>query len=219
VPKIAYLSLLMTINAGDPLLIVGLISILVGSIGAINQTKIKRLLAYSAIGHVGFMLLGIGVATFAGIQATILYMIIYIIMTVQTFTVVISHKLDKLVELSGISRRNTIVGITLGIGLMSIAGVPPLAGFLNKYLIILSVIESNQIIYAIIAILISVISSFYYVRIIRFMFFIDKPTITSNPVLITSNQAIVLGITTYLIITLMFFPSILMDVSFPLTKA
>lgn len=219
VPKIAYLSLLMNINQGETYLMVGIISILVGSIGAINQTKIKRLLAFSAIGHVGFMLLGIGVATFAGIQATILYMIIYIIMTIQTFTVVISHKFEKLVEVNGISRRNPIIGITLGLGLMSIAGVPPLAGFVNKYIVILSVIEGQEILYGIIAILLSVISSFYYVRIIRFMFFVDKPTITSNPVIITTNQAIVLGITTYLIISLMFFPSILIEVAFPLTKA
>jgi NADH-quinone oxidoreductase subunit N len=177
------------------------------------------MLAYSAIGHMGFMLIGIGAGTYTSYQATIVYMILYITMTINSFTMIMELGLQKIVEVRGISRRNGIVGFTMGMGLMSIAGVPPLAGFLNKYLIILSVIESNQIIYAIIAILISVISSFYYVRIIRFMFFIDKPTITSNPVLITSNQAIVLGITTYLIITLMFFPSILMDVSFPLTKA
>lgn len=205
----------MKLGGGDSILVIGLISILVGSIGAINQTKIKRMLAYSAIGHVGFMLIGIGVATFASLQATLIYMVIYIIMTINTFTIVISQGVDKIVEFRGISRRNAILGITLGLGLMSIAGVPPLAGFYNKYLIILSAVESQQIIYAIIAILISVISSYYYVRIIRYMYFVDQAEITATTREISINKAIIIGITTYIIITIMMYPNVLMEITLP----
>ncbi len=205
----------MKLGGGDPIIVAGLISILVGSIGAINQTKIKRMLAYSAIGNVGFMLLGIGVATYASIQATIIYMIIYIVMTINSFTIVISQGINKIAELRGISRRNGVLGITFGLGLMSIAGVPPLAGFYNKYLIVLSAVEHNDILYAVIAILLSVISSFYYVRIIRYMYFVDQAEITVQTNKISAIKAFILGITTYIILTIMLYPSVIMEISMP----
>jgi len=145
----------------------GVLSIVVVSIGALNQTKLKRMLAYSAIGHMGFMLVGIGVGTYASYQATIVYMVLYIIMTINSFTMIMELGLQKIVEVRGLSRRNGIVGLTMGLGLMSIAGIPPLAGFYNKYLVIRSAVEGSLIAVAIIAVVLSVISSFYYVRIIR----------------------------------------------------
>ncbi len=126
-------------------MIIGVISIVVGSIGAINQTSIKRMLAYSAIGHVGFMLLGLGMNTEDSIQAVMTYYIIYVIMTLMTFTIIVSLGVEKIVELRGLSRRNGVIGMTLGLGMMSIAGVPPLAGFMSKYLVIQSVIEEGRI--------------------------------------------------------------------------
>ena len=215
VPKIAYLGVLMKLGGGDPIIVAGLISIFVGSIGAINQTKIKRMLAYSAIGHIGFMLLGIGVATYSSIQATIIYMIIYIVMTINSFTIVISQGLNKIAELRGFSRRNGVLGITFGLGLMSIAGVPPLAGFYNKYLVVLSAVEHNLILYALIAILFSVISSFYYVRIIRYMFFVDLPDISVHTYKISAINALILGISSYFIITSMLYPSVVMEITMP----
>lgn len=119
----------MKIGGGEIVILAGALSILVGSLGAINQTKIKRLLAYSAIGHVGFMIIGIGIGTYTSIQAAVIYMIIYVIMTVNTFTIVKSLGIKKIAELRGLSRRNGVVAMTLGLGMMSIAGVPPLAGF------------------------------------------------------------------------------------------
>lgn len=215
VPKLAYLGVLMKLAGGESYLIIGILSIMVGSLAAINQTKIKRFLAYSAIAHVGFMLLGIGVNTYMGIQATIVYMILYIIMTINTFSIVINYDFLFLSELRGLSRHNPILAISFGLLLMSIAGVPPLGGFYNKYLILLSVVEHKDYIFAIIAILLSVISSFYYLRIIRYMFFFDAPEITIRTKKIQPFIAIILGITTYLIITIMFNPSILLDLSLP----
>lgn len=164
------MSVLMRISTGtiDTVLILsGVLSIIVGSIGALNQTKLKRMLAYSAIGHMGFMLIGIGAGTYTSYQATIVYMILYIIMTINSFTMIMELGLQKIVEVRGISRRNGVVGLTMGMGLMSIAGVPPLAGFYNKYLVIRSAVEENLIAVSIIAVIMSVVSSYYYVRIIR----------------------------------------------------
>lgn len=215
VPKIAYIGVLMKLGGGEPILIIGILSILVGSIGAINQTKIKRMLAYSAIGHIGFMLIGIGVATFYSIQATIIYMIVYIIMTINTFTIVLNENINNIIELRGLSRRNTVLGLTFALGLMSIAGIPPLAGFYNKYLIVLSAIQHQELLYAILAILISVISSYYYIRIIKIMYFYDKPELTIKSSTMGVAKANILGITTYLMITLMFYPNILMEITMP----
>lgn len=174
VPKIAYMTVLMRIvmaqgaaTSDEIILLSGVLSIIVGSLGALNQTKLKRMLAYSAIGHMGFMLIGVGIGTYASYQATIVYMILYIIMTINSFTMIKELGLQKIVEVRGLSRRNGIVGLTMGLGLMSIAGIPPLAGFYNKYLVLLSAVENGAIAIAIIAVVLSVISSYYYVRIIR----------------------------------------------------
>lgn len=215
VPKIAYLGVLMKLGGGDLVLLAGVISIMVGSIGAINQTKIKRMLGYSGIGHVGFMLIGVGVGSFASLQATIVYMIIYVIMTINSFSIVRNQGIGKIVELRGLSRRNGVLGATMGLGLMSIAGVPPLAGFYNKYLVIMSAITGGEIVIGMIAIVISVISGYYYVRIIRYMNFKDKPEITVVTRGVGVRTGIVLGATTYLILTLMIYPSIVMDITIP----
>jgi len=158
---------LVVLGPDSLILLSGVLSIIIGSIGALNQTKLKRMLAYSAIGHTGFMLIGVGVATFASYQATIVYMIVYVIMTINIFTLIMDLGLQKIVEVRGLSRRNGLAGITLGLSLLSIAGIPPLAGFYNKFLIIVSAVEASQIAVAIAAVLLSVISSYYYVRIIR----------------------------------------------------
>lgn len=133
----------LTTATDDLLLLCGVLSIIVGSIGALNQTKLKRMLAYSAIGHMGFMLIGVGIGTYASFQATIIYMIIYIMMTINSFSLIMELGLQKIVELRGISRRNGIIGMTMGLSLMSIAGIPPLAGFYSKYQVIRSAVESN----------------------------------------------------------------------------
>lgn len=195
--------------------LVGLLSIFVGSIGAINQTNIKRLLGFSAIGHIGFMLIGIGIGTLSSIQATLVYMIIYIIMTINSFSIVRNQDIHKIVELRGMSRRNGILGMTMGIGLMSIAGVPPLAGFYNKYLILVSAISSDAIALALSAVILSVISGFYYVRIIRYMYFKDNGEISVETKSVSVREGIILGITTYLILTLLLYPSILLDITIP----
>ena len=205
----AYIGVLMNLSEGEPLYIAGLASILVGAIGGLNQTKIKRLLAYSGIGHIGFMLIGVGVSSIESIQATIIYMIIYIVMTISAFTIALN--MTKIAELRGISRRNGVLGLTLGVLLMSIAGVPPMGGFYSKYLILQSAIEQN--LYVIVAIMLSVVSGFYYIRIIRYIYFEDQAEITAISDILSKNKAIILGITTYIMLTIMIYPNLLQELT------
>jgi len=130
----------------------------------------KRLLAYSAISHVGMILLGILPGTILSIQTSIIYVIIYIVMSVNMFAILLSifkNSTIYITELAGLSRLNPILAITFSLVLLSLAGIPPLAGFFTKYLVLVSAIENEYLILSIIAILGSVISGFYYLRIIK----------------------------------------------------
>lgn len=185
VPKIATLGILYQLLFGpfsslftqlQPILLISAImSIMVGSLGAINQTKIKRLLAYSAIGHMGFMLIGISTGAINGLLATFIYIIIYMITSFNTFAFVLSftsaNSANFISQLAGLSRLNPILAITFTLGLFSMAGIPPLAGFFSKYLVLLSAINNNLYLIALIAVIFSVVASFYYLRLIRWMFF------------------------------------------------
>jgi NADH-quinone oxidoreductase subunit N len=118
---------------------------MVGSLGAINQTKFKRLIAYSAIGHMGFILIGISTGAFNGLFASIIYIIIYIITSINTFAFLLSFNSSYkfLSQLAGLSRLNPLLALTFAFTLFSTAGIPPLAGFFSKYLVILSAINNN----------------------------------------------------------------------------
>ena len=118
----------------------------VGALGALNQTKIKRLLAYSGIGHMGFILWGLENGSFESLQASLVYLFIYIVMTICAFSIILSFNVYKnlLVEFSGLSRYLPFFSITLGVLFFSIAGIPPFAGFFGKWFILLSGILSKS---------------------------------------------------------------------------
>ena len=135
VPKVAVFSILVQIGPViNVVLVCALLSIIYGSVGALNQTKIKRLLAYSGIGHMGFMLFGVAIGSFESIQASLIYMIVYVIMSVCSFSIILFLNFTKnlIIEVSGLSRDNPVTAFTLGLIFLSTAGVPPLAGFLSK---------------------------------------------------------------------------------------
>lgn len=158
VPKVAIFSALVTLVFGpfygvftttlQPLLLLSAVmSVVVGSIGALNQTRIKRLLAYSAIGHMGFMLLGLATGTVSSLHGALVYFALYIIMTINSFAFVLTTtRLSKdsasasngllIAQLSGLSRTQPILAISFALTLLSLAGIPPLAGFLSKYLVL-----------------------------------------------------------------------------------
>ena len=250
VPKIAIFGILIQFLFGpflgllsqlQPLIFFSaIISVIIGSIGALNQTKFKRLVAYSAIGHTGFILLGIAAGSLDSLQASFLYIVIYIIMSINLFTFALSTFNDFgesnfLSQLSGLSRSNPLLAITMALCLLSIAGIPPLAGFFSKYLVLLSLVSNGFIIFASIAIIASVIASFYYLRIIKIAYFKDssdfhfkdlsnlfRSSVSSDPFLsyqssfydIGPIRALILGLTLFFILTFMFFPNPLISFTF-----
>jgi len=128
------------------LILSAILSLLIGSLGALNQSKIKRLLAYSAIGHIGFLLIGVATGTLNGLVATLIYFILYIVMSIISFTIVLficPSSANFLNMLIGLSRTHRVLAITLALCFLSIAGVPPLAGFISKLYILISAISAN----------------------------------------------------------------------------
>jgi len=212
VPKIAYISILMRISFGGVdfiLLTSGILSIVVGAIGALNQSKIKRLLGYSAIGHMGFILLGLSTGTFLGFKSLVIYLIIYVLMILNSFTLIKELEISLIIELRGLSRRNRVIGLTQGIILMSIAGIPPLAGFYSKYIILCSILDLEMLFTSIFVILWSVVSVYYYLSLIRWMYFEDFSEVSIVLTPISFNSSIILGLTTYVVLSIMIYPEIL----------
>ena len=160
------------------LIVVSILSILFGNIVALIQSNIKRLLAYSAIGNMGFILMSVVSYTKSDLKYTIFYAITYIIQILTFFALIIvlkrksnfNFKLDKL---KGLSKNNSYICFSLAVVLFSMAGIPPLAGFWAKFYIFIILIKSNAYYLAIIAFIATVIGAFYYINIIRKMYF-DK---------------------------------------------
>ena len=154
-------------------------SMILGAVAAIGQNNIKRLMAYSSIGHIGYALAGLSTGTNAGVQSTIIYLVIYLFMNLSVFGCIFMMKregnfLENINDLSGLSKNHPLLALCFLISLFSLAGIPPLAGFFAKFYIFMSVIESKMYALAIIGLLTTVISAFYYLRIIKIIYF-DKP--------------------------------------------
>ena len=154
-------------------------SMILGAVAAIGQNNIKRLMAYSSIGHIGYALAGLSTGTNAGVQSTIIYLVIYLFMNLSVFGCIFMMKreenfLENINDLSGLSKNHPLLALCFLVSLFSLAGIPPLAGFFAKFYIFMSVIESKMYALAIIGLLTTVISAFYYLRIIKIIYF-DKP--------------------------------------------
>ena len=153
-------------------------SMLFGSIAAIGQKNLKRLIAYSSIGHMGYALAGLSTGTNEGIQSSIIYISIYIVMNLAFFSCIFmlrrkENYFEKIEDLSGLSSNHPILSFSLLIVLFSLAGIPPLAGFFAKFYIFVAVIDQSMYFLAIVGLLSSVIAAFYYLRIIKVIYF-DK---------------------------------------------
>jgi len=154
-------------------------SMIFGAVAAIGQNNLKRLVAYSSIGHMGYALAGISTGSNQGVQSSIIYISIYLIMNVAFFSCLFMLRkndkyFEKIDDLSGISKNHPILSICFLITLFSLAGIPPLAGFFAKFYIFLAVIEKQMYFLAIIGLLSTVIAAFYYLRIIKVMYFDDE---------------------------------------------
>ena len=161
------------------LVFISIASMILGAVAAINQKNIKRLIAYSSISHMGYAIAGISTGTESGFKSTIIYILIYSAMNIGFFAFVFLMKrsgkyIEDINELSGISKNHPLAALSLLIVLFSLAGIPPLAGFFAKFYIFMSVIESGMYALAIIGLVTTVVSAFYYIRIVKVMYF-DSP--------------------------------------------
>jgi len=151
-------------------------SMLFGAIAAIGQTNIKRLIAYSSIGHIGYTLAGLATGSNEGIQSSIIYISIYIIMNLALFSCLLMLKrnnqyYEEIGDLSGLSKNHPLLSLSLLIILFSLAGIPPLAGFFAKFYIFKAVLEQSMYFLAIVGLLSTVVAAFYYLRIIKIIYF------------------------------------------------
>lgn len=162
--------------AWEPMFIVAtILSLTVGNLAAVTQTNTKRLLAYSSISHAGYVLLGLIAGNLAGIQGILVYLLVYVFMTLGAFLVLatLSHKGfagEDINDLAGLMQRSPAHAIWMLIFMLSLAGIPPTAGFIGKYFIFLSLIETGHFVLAIIGALYAAVALYYYFRIVRAMF-------------------------------------------------
>jgi NADH-quinone oxidoreductase subunit N len=158
---------------------VSIASMVLGAFAAIGQRNIKRLMAYSSIGHMGYALVGLAAGTPEGVQGVLVYMSIYVAMTLGTFAVILSMRRDgRLVEnigdLAGLARTHPTMAFFLGVLLFSLAGIPPLAGFFAKFYVFLAAIKAGLFTLAVIGVVSSVVGAYYYLAIVKIMYF-DEP--------------------------------------------
>ena len=172
------------VDAWRPIVIfAALASIIVGAVGAIGQSNIKRLLAYSSINNIGFLLIGLAAATADGVSAMLVYLAIYVVMTVGSFVVVLMMKdengqhIEGIADLAGLSRTRPVLAWCFMIQLFSLAGIPPLFGFWGKFVVFWAAVDAGLFALAVLGIAASVISAFYYIKIVKIMFF-DEPADT-----------------------------------------
>jgi NADH-quinone oxidoreductase subunit N len=161
------------------IIFISIASMILGAVAAIGQKNIKRLLAYSSIGHIGYALAGVATGVISGYESSIVYIAIYIVMNIGAFSCLYLLKKDgeykeNISDLSGISKKNPILAISFLVILFSLAGIPPLGGFFAKFYVFTAVVEQKMYALAIIGLLTTVISAFYYLRIIKTIYFDDS---------------------------------------------
>ena len=158
---------------------VAIASMALGAFAAIGQRNIKRLMAYSSIGHMGFALIGLAAGTSEGVQGVLIYMAVYLTMTLGVFAVILSMRrsggmVESIDQLAGLSRAHPTMAFFLAMLLFSMAGVPPLAGFFAKFYVFLAAIKAGFYVLAVIGVLASVVGAYYYLAIVKIMYF-DEP--------------------------------------------
>ncbi len=171
---------------------------LFGSFAAIGQRNIKRLMAYSSIGHMGYVLVGLAAGDEAGVRGVLIYMATYVAMTLGTFAVILAmRRRDEMVEdvyeLAGLSRTNPLLAVALTTLILSLAGLPPLLGFWGKYYVFVAAVGAGLVPLAVIGVIASTVGLFYYLRVVKVMWF-DEPLGDFEP--IGTELKVVLGAAT-----------------------
>ncbi len=189
-PKIAAISLFVRVMVGpfgdlvaqwqQIIIATSILSMALGGFAAINQSNIKRLMAYSSIGHIGYALVGLAAGTPEGVRGVLVYMAIYLAMNVGCFACILCMRIngrmvEGITDLSGLSKTHPMMALAMAVFMFSMAGVPPLAGFFGKLYVFLAAIDAQLYTLAVIGVVTSVVSAFYYVRIVKLMYF-DEPS-------------------------------------------
>ena len=198
------------------LLIMAILSMILGNITAIAQDNIKRMLAYSTISHVGFMFFGMMSGTINGLSSTFFYVACYALMTLAAFGAIITlsqknKDFDQLNDYKGLSQRNPMMALMIMIIMLSLAGIPPTIGFYAKFSVLQSAIEVGMVWPAVIAVLMALIGMFYYLRIIKLMYF-DSPS-SSQKIHFSGDLLFILGINSFSLILLGLSPKLLMSLA------
>ena len=185
-PKVAAMALLLRVLVVPfgPVLadwtglitLVSIASMILGSLAAIGQRRIKRLMAYSSIGHMGYALIGLAVGTAEGIRGVLVYMITYVFMSAGVFACIIAMRrrgrsLELISDLSGLGSTDPVLALAMTVFMFSMAGIPPLSGFIGKLYVFFPAIQSGYIGLAVIGVLTSVIGAYYYLRVVKIMYF------------------------------------------------
>ena len=230
VPKIASFAVIIRflvfpfgeiiVDWGKIILILSITSMLVGSLGALQQKDLKRLFAYSTINHIGFMLIGLVPGSEDGIIAICIYLMLYLIMNIGVFVVILSLSRDNISvfsikDLTGYFTNNPFMAVCMAIFMFSMAGIPPLSGFLGKLIVLNVAIDNNLIFLAIIGVISSVIAAYYYLRIVKVMFFDSSSD--ELDVKVNFETKILLALLSFLNITILFYPKFFLDLSASIT--
>jgi NADH-quinone oxidoreductase subunit N len=185
-PKVAAMALLLRVMGTSfaslvgawqlLVVIVSIASMLLGSFAAIGQTSIKRLMAYSSIGHMGYALIGLAAGTAEGVRGTLVYMVIYVFMTGGTLGCIMAMRrkgkaVEQISDLSGLAANDPALALAMAVFMFSLAGIPLMSGFFAKLYIFLASIQAGLLALAIIGVLTSVVGAFYYIRIVKVMYF------------------------------------------------
>ncbi|WP_319774003.1 NADH-quinone oxidoreductase subunit NuoN [Breoghania sp.] len=204
-PKVAAMAMItrVVITSFEPvaaewqqvLAFVSIASMVLGAFAAIGQTNIKRLMAYSSIGHMGYALVGLVAGSQSGVSGVIVYMSVYLAMTLGTFACILAMRrkegmVEDIADLSGLSRTNPLMAFLLAALMFSLAGIPPLAGFFGKFFVFRAAVEAEFYALAVIGVLASAVSAFYYLRIVKVMYF-DEPVTGFVPM--PSELKVILG--------------------------
>jgi NADH-quinone oxidoreductase subunit N len=222
-PKVAGIAIFMRVSiAAFPgiaaqwqqiIVFVSIASMALGSFAAIGQRNIKRLMAYSSIAHMGFALVGLAAGTSDGIQGVLVYMAIYVAMTLGTFACIISMRrqgkpVEDISDLAGLARTKPVMAFFFAMLMFSMAGVPPLAGFFAKFYVFLAAIQAGLFTLAVLGVISSVVGAYYYLMIVKTMYF-DEPAEAFDPM--AGELGTVLGVSGLVVLLFCLYPGLLVD--------
>jgi NADH-quinone oxidoreductase subunit N len=203
----------ITVQWQQIVVFVSVASMALGSFAAIGQRNIKRLMAYSSIGHMGFALIGLAAGTAEGVQGVLVYMAIYMAMTLGTFACILSMRRDgtdveNISDLAGLSRTHPTLAFLFAMLLFSLAGIPPLAGFFAKFYVFLAAINAHLFTLAVLGVLCSVVGAYYYLLIIKVIYF-DDPAPAFEPM--RGEFRLVLGVSSVVVLLFFVYPAPLVN--------